>query len=120
MPEPNETQVSDAEERLRLAMLFSDTRALDELLSDELRFTDHLGHVNSKADELAGHQSGALSLMELAPVEQHIQLLPGGAVVTVLKHVLGRYQGQPINQHLRYTRVWAAGPEGALRVIASH
>ena len=113
-------QVEAAEERLRLAMLFSNTRALDELLSNELTFTDHFGHVLGKADELAAHQSGALSLMDLAPSEQHIQLLSGGGVVSVLMHVLGRHQGQPINQHLRYTRVWAVEEDGALRVIAGH
>src|SRR5258706_6846076 len=114
------TQVENAEERLRLAMLFSDVHALDELLADELHFTDHLGHVNSKADDLAFHRSGALRLIDLDPSEQHIQLLPGGAVVSVLMHLLGSYHGQPINQLIRYTRVWAAEPEGALRVIAGH
>ena len=114
------TQVETAEERLRLAMLLSDTRALDELLADDLHFTDHFGHVNSKADDLAFHRSGALRLVDLSPSEQHIQPLPGGAVVSVLMHLLGSYQGQPINQHIRYSRVWAAGPEGALRVIVGH
>src|SRR5438132_1043089 len=98
MPDQMEAQVMAAEERLRLAMLMSDVGALDALLADALHFTDHMGHVISKADDLAFHQSGVLRLMDLAPDEQHIQLLPGGAVVGVLMHLLGSYQGQPINQ----------------------
>ena len=120
MPDELEAQVMAAEERLRLAMLLSDARALDDLLAAELRFTNHFGHVVGKADDLAFHQSGLLRLVDLDPSEQHIQLQPGGAVVSVLMHLVGSDQGQPINQHIRYTRVWAVAPDGVLRVIAGH
>ena len=120
MPDQLEIQVIAAEERLRLAMLFSDVPALDALLSPELHFTDHFGHVITKADDLAFHRSGVLRLIDLSPAEQHLQLVPGGAVVSVLMHLLGSYQGQPINQLIRYTRVWALAPDGALQVIAGH
>ncbi|MEJ6004903.1 hypothetical protein WG899_05050 [Paucibacter sp. AS339] len=36
---------ANAEERLRLAMLASDSVALDELIAPELLFTNHLGQV---------------------------------------------------------------------------
>lgn len=40
-----ETQILEAEERLRLAMLGSDVAALDELLAPDLIFTSHSGTV---------------------------------------------------------------------------
>jgi hypothetical protein len=40
--------IQTLEERLRIAMLNSDVDALDELLSEELLFTNHLGIIVSK------------------------------------------------------------------------
>lgn len=40
-----ETQIIDAEERLRLAMLTADVSGLDELLAPELIAIGHLGDV---------------------------------------------------------------------------
>ncbi|GJD17534.1 hypothetical protein RIVM261_024900 [Rivularia sp. IAM M-261] len=42
-----EHQIIEAEEKLRLAMLHSDVKALDELLSSRLIFTNHQGHLVS-------------------------------------------------------------------------
>ncbi len=47
MPPAIETQITVSEERLRLAMLASDVGALDELISSDLLFTNHLGQVES-------------------------------------------------------------------------
>jgi hypothetical protein len=44
MNEAVETQIINAEERLRLAMFASDVGTLDELLAPELIFTSHLGN----------------------------------------------------------------------------
>lgn len=54
------TQILEAEERLRLAILSSDVNTLDELLAPELIFTNHLGQVLGKQDDLDAHQSGTL------------------------------------------------------------
>jgi len=50
MDQTVETQIIDAEERLRLAMLASDVGTLDELLAPELIFTSHLGEVLRKQE----------------------------------------------------------------------
>jgi hypothetical protein len=55
-----EAQILDAEDRLRTAMLNSDLAALDELLAPELIFTNHLGHLLGKEDDLAAYRSGIL------------------------------------------------------------
>jgi hypothetical protein len=45
MPDTTKSEIFAVEEKLRLAMLNSDVEALDELLSSELIFTNHLGQV---------------------------------------------------------------------------
>lgn len=115
-----EAQVLEAEERLRLAQHHSDVRTLDELIAPELLFTGHLGQLVTKADDLAFHQAGILQLTASEPLEQHIQMHPGFAVVSVLMHLVGTYDGAPIDQRMRYTRVWSITPNGSVQLIAGH
>src|SRR5258706_12255591 len=98
MSSPLEAQIIEAEERFRQAQRHSDVRVLDELIAPELHFTSHLGQVVTKADDLAFHQAHVLRLTALEPSEQHIQIHPGFAVVSVLMHLLGTYEGTPIDQ----------------------
>lgn len=60
------TQVREAEERLRLAMLHSDVSTLDQLLAPDLIYTNHLGQLFTKQDDLATHQSGKLNIEALS------------------------------------------------------
>ena len=83
MSNPIEAQILEAEERLRLAMLDSDVNALDELLASELIFTNHLGQVLGKQDDLAAHQSGKFKIEALTPCDRRIQLIGNVAIVTV-------------------------------------
>jgi hypothetical protein len=53
-----EHQITVAEERLRLAMLDSGSGALDELISADLIFTNHLGQALGKQADLELHRSG--------------------------------------------------------------
>lgn len=115
-----QTQIVELEERLRLAMLCSDTGTLNELIAPELIFTNHLGQLVRKQDDLDFHQSGVLQLKELVPSEQHIQLNKGFAVVSVLMHLQGTYESNPIDFSIRYTRIWAVSPSGAMQIVAGH
>lgn len=115
-----QTQVIDAEERLRQAMLHADVGALDALIAPELLFTNHLGQLVSKADDLATHRSGVFRLETLTPSQQHIRLHSGGAVVSVLMHLVGSFHDTPIDFSLRYTRVWAIAADGTLQIMAGH
>jgi len=72
MAQHSQVKVVELEERLRQAMLHSDVAALDALIAPELIFTNHLGQIISKQEDLAIHQSGALKLRELTPSEQRI------------------------------------------------
>jgi hypothetical protein len=116
----NQSQVIEAEERLMQAMLHSDTQLLDELISADLLFTGHVGQLVTKADDLAFHQARILRLSSIEPVERHIQLHPGFAVVSTLMHLVGTYEGAAIDQRMRYTRIWLPTADGKLQLIAGH
>jgi hypothetical protein len=115
-----EDQIWEAEERLRQAMLHNDVRMLDELIAPDLLFTGHVGQLASKADDLAAHQARLLRLTEIEPLERHILIRDGIGVVSVLMHLVGTYDGAPIDQRMRYTRVWATSGDGSVQIIAGH
>jgi ketosteroid isomerase-like protein len=115
-----EAQIVTAEDRLRMAMLASDISALGELLAPELLFTNHLGQLLGKEDDLASHRSGALRITELIPSERHIRIHGGVAIVSVRMQLSGAYAGNPANGNFRFTRTWAASPSGTWHLIAAH
>lgn len=115
-----QSKVVELEERLRQAMLRSDVCVLDELIAPGLIFTNHLGQLITKQDDIAFYQSGTLQLQAFTPSEQHIQINHGFVVVSVLMHLLGAYERTPIDFSIRYTRIWAATSSGSLQVIAGH
>ena len=120
MTSKQQAQVVEVEERLRQAMFRSDLAVLDELIAPELIFTNHLGHLVSKQDDLALHRSGKLQLKEFSPSEQHIQLYNGFAVVSVLMRLLGTYESKPIDLKIRYTRIWVTLPSAPMQIVAGH
>ncbi len=120
MIERVKTQIIDAEERLRKAMLTSDVKVLDELLAPQIIITTHLGELLSKKDDLAAHQSGAFKINELIPSEQQIQIHGEIAIALVRMQLSGSYNGSPANGDFRYTRVWALSANGNWHIIAAH
>ena len=116
----DESEVINAEERLRLAMLASDVGTLDELLASSILITSHLGELLKKEDDLAAHKAGLFQINELTPSEQQIQLYGEVAIVSVRMQVSESYNHTPANGDFRYTRVWAISPGGALQIIAAH
>lgn len=102
MTEFDESAIVDVEERLRRAMLASDVDALDALISADLIFTDHLGQVFGKEEDLAAHRSRMLRFHALDPAELRIALHGGLAVVSVRMAVAGSYGGAERNSSHSY------------------
>lgn len=115
-----ENQIIQVEEKLRLAMLHSDVEALEQMLSPRVIFTDHLGQLVEKEQDLAGHKSGALQLSSLSASEQQILLTGDVAVVSVKMQLSGSYNGTPTNGIFRFTRVWSQSADGTWQIIAAH
>jgi Domain of unknown function (DUF4440) len=120
MKSSQDSQIIKLEERLRQAMLYSDVVELDALIAPELLFTNHLGQVISKQEDLDAHRSGKFKFAEITPSNRQIQLNHGFAVVSVLMHIVGSYEGTPVEQDIRFTRVWAISTIGSIQIIAGH
>ncbi|MEO0536272.1 MAG: nuclear transport factor 2 family protein [Cyanobacteria bacterium P01_A01_bin.123] len=120
MSKHSESQILELEERLRRAMLTSDVAELDALIAPELLFTNYLGQLVSKQQDLDMHRSGMLKLTTLTPSDQRIQLNTGFSIVSVQMHLLGGYSSTAIDQHMRFTRAWSVSSIGSLQIVAGH
>jgi ketosteroid isomerase-like protein len=113
-------QISHVEERLRLAMLASDCPALGELISPDLIFTNHLGHVSGKQDDLNMHRNGLLKLHTLEPSEVCVKALGDLAEVSVRMKDGGTFDNMAFQEDLRYTRVWRLSERGSWEILTGH
>ncbi len=112
-------EIQESERRLRNAMLQSNINALDELLSDDLIFTNHLGHLMTKQDDLEAHRSGMLNIETLIPSEEHIQIKGDVAVVTMKVRISGSFAGVSSENDFRFTRIWARSSNNTWQIIAA-
>ena len=92
---------------------------LDALLSDDLVFTDHLGGLWGKKDDLTAHRSGAIHIDSLSASQERVLILDGAAVVKVLLEITGTFAGRDASGVFRFTRVWAQRQDGQWQVVAA-
>ncbi|QHV97521.1 nuclear transport factor 2 family protein [Spirosoma endbachense] len=112
-------EIQFVEQRLREAMLNSDIKELDALLSDELLVTGPDGKLVGKADDLAAHRTGIVRIKAMVPQEIIVKILPEAAVVFALMAMQGFIQDQAFEGLYRYTRVWSK-QTGNWQIIAAH
>lgn len=120
MKKSRQNQIIDAEALLSKAMLKSDVVILDQLLSPNLIFTNHLGQVLGKKDDLDAHKSGLLNITDILVENQQIKLQQDTAIVFAKVTIHGNYNGNPANGTFRFTRVWQNIEETHWEVIAAH
>lgn len=99
-------EIKILEEELRLAMLSSDVKKLDILISDNLVFLGPDGNVATKQMDLHAHAAGLQKMSKLEPSEQNIKLFDNYAVVTVKMHIKGKFGNVDISGNYRYIRNW--------------
>lgn len=112
-------QIIEKEQVLLKAMLTSDVMVLDDLIADDLIFTDHTGRVVNKSDDLDAHRSGSLHIESIAPSEQVIKMYGNTAIVSVLMQIKGQYLKQPFEGKIRYSRVWMK-IDNSWKIVAGH
>ena len=118
MTVPTHEQIRGLERALRDAMRASALDELDALLADGLIFTDHLGGLWGKQDDLAAHRSGVIHIDDLSASQERILVLDGAAVVSVLLEISGTFGGHEASGAFRFTRVWAPTAGGQWQVVA--
>jgi len=101
-------------------MLSSDLKILNELLAPELIFTNHLGHVLTKQDDLRAHDSGMLDIEVINSSEESITVWADVAIVTLKVRLIGSYAGVRSDANFRFTRVWALSSLKKWQVIVAH
>ncbi|KGO93001.1 nuclear transport factor 2 family protein [Flavobacterium subsaxonicum] len=99
-------QIVALEARFIEAMKASNVDELQELLSDDLIFTNQNGHIVTKADDLNMHRSGKLEIYSLETSAQLITVFDDVAVVSVVQDLGGDFDGHTYAGIFRYTRVW--------------
>jgi len=107
------------EARLTEAQRTSNIEELNTLLSNDLIFTNQHGHIVTKGDDIAMHESGNLEIYSLKTSAQLIQLHGDVAVVSVVQDLGGAVDGHTYAGIFRYTRVWKDSGNG-WQVIAGH
>ena len=119
MAVPTREQIQGLERRLLGAMRTSALDELDALLADNLVFTDHLGGLWGKQDDLMAHRSGVIHIRALSASQERILVLDGAAVVSVLLEISGTFAGQEASGTFRFTRVWAPTSSGKWQVMVA-
>jgi len=114
------SDIQEHENQLKNAMLSADVVMLDRLLSADLIFTNHLGQIISKADDLKLHKQGILTIDKMEFSEQAILVLESAAVVTVRAKILGCFEGEQSENIFRFTRVWKNTLNDEWQVVAGH
>lgn len=120
MNQPIEMQIKKCEEQLRQAMLHSDIPALDKLLADDLTFTNHLGQLMTKQNDLDAHKSKILDINKISFSDQKIKIYECIAIVTVQAHITGSFDGEESENNFRFTRVWSKTSNKEWQIIIGH
>lgn len=113
------SEILKLEEQLRLAMCNSDLPTLDSLLSEQLIFTNHLGQVISKSDDMNSHRNKIFVIDSILLSDSNVINLGNCAVVTAQAYISGSYNGEPASGKFRFTRVWANAGDG-WKVVSGH
>jgi len=116
----SQAKVIEYEEMLRSAILSSNVELLEELLSDELIFVNHLGQRLSKEEDIDTYRSKSLDITGIEVLEQEIKLFQELAVTVTKVAVNGSLAtGEALGGEYSYTRVWK-DVGGKLKVVSCH
>ncbi|CAN5880837.1 hypothetical protein BH11GEM2_BH11GEM2_08360 [soil metagenome] len=114
-------EIVELEARLRAAQLAADVDTLDALIAEELLFTGPDGQLGTKAEDLAGHGSGAVRFRGHVPEELRVRRINPDAVITALRARLAvEVAGTLVEGTYRYTRVWVRESDAVWRVVGGH
>jgi len=115
-----EMQIIEHEEKLKHAMLQSDVSTLDKLLASDLIFTNHLGQLMTKQDDLKAHESGMLKIDKISLSDIKVLMNSAISVVSVQAHIVGKFHDKVSENNFRFTRVWRKVSNDTWQIIAGH
>ena len=110
--------VVKAEEDLRNAMINSDISVLERLLAPGLIFTNHMGGLMTKEDDLAMHQSGKMKIHAIDVISERITQAGDAAIVNAHVRIDGSFNGERSASEFRFIRVWQPEESGLRLIVA--
>ncbi len=103
---PDESLILTLEKAWNVAEETKDVRALDQLLSDTLVYTDYDGSFMNKTQFLASVKSAGLDADQITNESVNVQVYGGTAIVTGVYHEKGTLKGRAISRRGRFTDSW--------------
>lgn len=120
MKQSIEEHIKKLEEKLRNAMLSSDISELDKLISPELIFTNHLGQLMTKEDDINSHKLGTLKFEKIELSEQQVKICKNFSIVSVKANISCNFGGTTFEDILRFTRIWEKKSEDSWQLTVGH
>jgi len=119
-PQQAEQELKQAVEEIRRAILAGDAATWERMVLDNWQFISVDGEVGQpKAAVTAGFKNGALKFDAYEFADLKIQSLGNTAMTTLTLTARGRNGEAAINDRVRAASLWARGPQGDWRLIAT-
>ena len=116
----DESNILALENRLKQAMLNSNISELDTMLSDDLIFTNHLGQLITKQEDLNAHKTGQLKIKNIKFGDIKIMPFNEMALVNAEVKLVGSFNGEAAETIFRFSRIWSKNSNNIWQVIMAH
>jgi hypothetical protein len=103
---PDESLILTLEKAWNVAEESKDVRALDQLLSNTLVYTDYDGSFMNKEQFLASVRSATPDADQITNENVSVRMYAGSAIVTGVYHEKGTQKGKAISRRGRFTDSW--------------
>lgn len=100
-----ESEVKDAVEKYRVALMKNDAAALKQIWADDYMFINGAGQVLTKDQRLANLSSGATSL-DISMADMKVHVYGDTAVTTGQVTIKGKYSGKESSGSYQSSTVW--------------
>jgi ketosteroid isomerase-like protein len=114
----NRHLIDKLEDAWRNAMLTSDTKAMDGLLSPDYMAITPSGTLQTRDDALASLRSGRVHFTILDIMDRKVRFYGSTAVVTSQANIEATTVDGPVSGHYWYTRVYARNPQGQWKIVS--
>lgn len=116
--EDNRHQIDKLEDAWRNAVLTSDTKAMDGLLSPDYMAITPSGTLQTRDDTLATLRSGRIHFTTLDISDRKVRFYGLTAVVTSQANIEATTPEGPVAGHYWYTRIYARNPQGQWKIVS--
>lgn len=111
-------EIDQLEDAWRDAVLSSDTKAMESLLSDDYISITASGTLQNKDQTLANLKSGRVHIASLLVSDRKVRFYGTTAVVTSLATIQATTPDGQVNGNFRYTRVYVRDTQGKWKIVS--